>query len=430
MFLNQKPIDSFVFQIEDHIRKNPELKKELSIELNQLNRKVFSTSITQQNQGWCIIYKIPQNEILEFATTKFGIDLAALKKAFVTQWNIPNAETSPLYMYGNNFYHVLLLFIIYALRNNEEQIAKNSLILFCCKIWNGRRQKHIKICNPEIMRYVVANASGKKYVKLYDSPLSMITQKLVPNLLDKYGHDVKNDSTKSINFLNQAHNRIRQLFIQTATPNLKTGRVEATKGLAVEYFDAYKKGLKISDIKISTNDELSNLNQSSINNYSGHIYEELINNIVNYIVMNIEPKYDQNIINFINVNTTTRPIHIEIILKNLHNISYEDYIHDLISLLFRQLQITDKNDVCNPIFLTDTVKKKIISSKHTTNIVQLKSILDRLLDIIFREKIGYRDYNIYSSPSKGKLRNVVIYGLCYNIQKFICSSSNFRKVQI
>lgn len=415
---NQQPIDILVEKIHQQFKNSPDLERDIKFELDKLNRKIFSTSITQ-HQGWCITYKIPQIEVTNLAL-KLNLDLDNIKKSFVTQWKIPNVSSSPLFMYGNTYYHILLLFITYGLNYNNELLSKAALTLFCCKIWNGRRQKYIPYCNPDIMRYVVMNAGGKKYARIYDTPLHMIITKTVPNLLEKYGPEIKKDSTKTINILNQSHSRIRQLFVSDMSPNIRTGRSEANSGLAPEYFEASKKGLKLSNIKIVSSEDDDT---QSINQYSTHSHEEMITDITNYISMNIDPKYDSNIIQFINKMTTTRPGHIKLILLSIHSIKYEDFIHDLIGLLFKQLQVNNKKDICVPTFLVELVKKRVISSKHSTIITQLKSLLDLLLEKIFKDTVGYRDYTLYSTPSRGKLRNIIIYGLCYNIQKYICSES-------
>jgi len=417
---SQKPIDVIIEKIRQNFKTFPNNEQDIKFELDRLNRKIFQISITQHQQGWCITYKIPQTEITAIAS-KLNLTLEEIKHAFVFQWNIPVHNNPSLYMYGNIYYHMLLLLIVCGLRYNNENMAKSALILFCCKIWNGRRQRYIAACNPDIMRYVVANASGKKYVRIYDSPLQMIINKLAPSLLNKYGSDIIKDSSKTINILNQSHNRIRQLFVQDMSPNIKTGKSEANSGIAAEYFEASKKGLKISNTKVlSKNDDDA---QQSITQYSSSIYDEMINEISNYIIMNIEPKYDPNIIQFINKMTTTRPGHVQVILSAIHSIKYEEYIQDLIGLLFKQLQISNKNEICVRSFLSELVKKRVISSKHSANIIQLKLILDKFLENIFKDKIKYRDYTLYSTPSRGKLRNIIIYGLCYNIQKYICSEA-------
>jgi len=420
---SQQPIDVIIEKIRQQFKKSPEIERDIKFELEKLNRKIFQISITQ-NQGWCTTFKIPQLEISALSN-KLNLTLDEIKHAFVSQWKIPVHNNPTLFMYGNIYYHMLLLLILYGLRYDNETMSKSALTLFCCKLWNGRRQRHIPYCNPDIMRYVVANASGKKYVRIYDSPLQMITIKYVPSLLSKYGNDIIKDSSKTINILNQAHNRLRQLFVQDMSPNIKTGRSEANSGIAAEYFEASKQGLKISNPKLMTKDDNEG---QSIEQYSTHIHEEMINEISNYIIMNIDPKYDSNIIQFINKMTTTRPGHVQVILSAVHSIKYEDYIHDIIGLLFKQLQITSRSEVCSPTFLVELVKKRVISSKHSAVITQLKLILDRLLEAIFKDKIGYRDYTLYSTPSRGKLRNIIIYGLCYNIQKYVCSEA--RGVQI
>jgi len=412
------PIDILLIELEKSFKNDPKLENAIKFELGNLVRKIYSESINQQT-GWCMTFKIPDVAVLNLIS-KVNIDQQKLKTSFMSCWNIPT--NIKIYMATNVYYHILLLFIVYGIRYRNDAIVKSSMILILCKIWNGRRQLYIPHCNPDVMRYVVANLSGKYWARKHDSPMLMIMNHYVPTLLKKYADDVKKDSSKTKRLWDQCWGRIRQIFISDMSPDIKTGQSTGKSGLGPLYFNAIKDGLSISTPKIKSGMGDDEVSSNMIDQYTSHSHEELIDNITNYIIMNVRPKYDQFFINFVNKVTTARTMQITLILNSIHSIKYSNYIRDILELMFKQINISDKAQICNQSFLNEVIKKKIISSKHSKTINQLKNITDLLLEKIFKDKIAYRDYAEYSNPQRGKLRQITFYGFAYNIQKHICSS--------
>jgi hypothetical protein len=413
-----KPIDNMVFELEKSFKDNPKLELMIKLELGNLVRKIYSESISQQT-GWCMTFKVPEVAILNLLP-KINIDQQKLKMNFMSQWKIPTNKN--IHMVANPYYHILILFTVYGLKHRNKQLIDSSMTLLLCKIWNGRKQRHIPHCNPDVMRYVVANLSGKYWARKFDSPMLMIMNHYVPTLIKKYGDDINKDTDKTKRLFEQSWGRIRQIFISDMAPDIKTGKSIGRSGLSPLYFNAIKDGSSISTPKIRSSIGDNEIGSSIDDQYTSHSHEELIDNISNYIVMNVRPKYDQFFIQFVNRATTARPTQITLILNNMHSIKYSSYIRDILELMFKQIKYIDKSQICNQSFFTEVIKKKIISSKHSQTINQLKNITDLLLEKIFKDKIAYRDFTEYSNPQRGKLRQITFYGFGYNMQKHICSS--------
>ena len=415
--INRKlPIDEILSDFLNSCKKDPNLTNIVKLELDKIVRKLYADAISQQN-GWCMSFKVPEADVLNMLNI-IGIDQTKLLAAFSTQWDVP----ATAYMVNNPYYHTLLFLSLYGIRTRKiDIISKNAMVLLLAKLWNGRRQKHIPFCDPDVMRYVVANMSGKYTPRKHDSPIMMIINHYSPTLLETYGDRIKADSTITKRLFDQSWGRIRQLFLSDMSPNIRTGKSEAKSGMAPLYFDAKKKGLKISTPKPGAKLRDSDDALSSIDQYTSHSHDEMITNISNYIMMNIYPKYDDTFIRFINRETSAKAEKIKILLNGVHSVRYSDYIHDTLELMFNQLQVGDRSDICKQLFF-QTVKKRIISSKHSPNVTQLKKIVDLLLGRIFDDKIQYVSYEDYSTPMRGKLRNIVFYGFAYNIQKYVCSS--------
>ena len=414
--MNGNPIEHLLTELDANIKANPLLEKQLQLELSKAVRTVYSDAISNQ-QGYCMTLKVPENIILSLPS-KLGLDSDKIRMAFIQDWQVPESA----YMYANVYYHILLFLVLYGIRHRHGDIHKNALNLVLCKIWNGRKIHFIRHCNPDVMRYVIANLSGKYIARNYENPMAMILEYFTPSLLKKYGDWVESDAKHLKRLFNQSWGRVQQLFISSKAPNLLTGTNTAKSGLATAYYDAKKKGLSISKPTIGGDggdDDVDNIDY-----YSSHEFDDMITGIVNYIVMNVNPSYDPAFITFVSQMSTVNLKAAEIILKGMHNNKYSDWIRDILELMFKQMQVSNKNEICNKEFFLEVIKKKFISSKHSPIITQLKKIVDELLEKIFEDVVKYAQYSSYSNPRQGHLRKVMFYGFAHNIQKFVCNVNN------
>lgn len=406
------PIDLILQKLHATFKADPRLERSVQLELEKLVRLTYQDSITQKI-GWCMRLKVPHLAVLKIFK-KLNFDEKTIKRMFLDRFNIPGDP----FMWGNPYYHILLLLVLYGVKYGNESMAKNAQILILLKLWNGRRSKHIPYCDPDTMRYVVANLSGRSYFKKFDSPMSLLMSHFTPTLLKKYGNQMRMNSDVIKRFFDQSYNRLRQLFIQDRAPDLKTGTIKARGGIATLYFAAKEKGYKLSSSKMRSNldDDFD-----AVDFYSSGEFDEIIELITNYIIVNIQPKYDRPIINFIHNQSHVNINVINLLLTAIHSVKYQKHIQEILELFLRQLQINDKFDVCVPDFLSNIVKRKIVASKHSPVVVQFKALVGDLTEKIFDEKIPYAHYGEYSDPIRGQLRKVIIYGIAYNLQKFICS---------
>lgn len=410
------PIDVIYNKLIANMAADPQMERRIQIELEKMMRKVYSDAISQ-NVGYCMTFKIQETDVLSLAS-KMGLEITDIRNAFSDQWEVPKTA----YMYNNPYYHILLLCIVYGVRKRNESIKKAAMASILFKMWNGRRIHYIPYCNPDIMRYVIANLSGKYLARKYDSPVTMIIQYFVPTLLMKYGPWIDLDTQATKRMLDQSWGRFEQLFVSNFAPDLTTGKNVARSGLSTAYYNARKKGLKISTPTSSGGGDSDDA-MSSLDYYSSNEFDELISGAVNYITMNINPHYDDAFVRFVNRASTVNMKGVELILHAIHDVRYTDYIRDILELMFKQLQVANRSEICSKNFLTDIVKRKFISSKHSPTIIQLKKIIDVLLEKIFDDVIKYTTYSGYSNPRQGHIRKVVFYAFSYNLQRYMCSGS-------
>jgi len=410
-------IDVVLNDLREHFKTTTDTEDKLHVRLNTIIRKVYIDSINQ-NKGYCISFKNVEPDILNLYNT-LSLDQAKVSAAFAKDWAAP----ANAHMINNPYYHILLLIAAYSMYSKNKKLSHEALILVLIKMWNGRKSRYIKYCDVDTMRYVVANLSGKFLARKYDTPLQFITQHFAPTIHDKYEdmvlHDIKN--TKRI--FDQSFGRIRQLFVQGMKPNIYAKatdkyQTKATSGLAVFYHDAKDKGLSISSPKIMKHDEEQT--QSSLEMYTSDSYDEAISNITTHIVINHNPRYDPQFIAYVSsISKDALNQQLTILLKTIHNIRYTEYIKEILGLMFKQLPIFNKNELCSKQFY-DIVRRKIISSKHSADNIQIKQIADLFLEEIFKNDIKTVEYNNYSSPIRGKFRSIIFLGFAYNIQQYIC----------
>lgn len=411
-------IDSNLAQLDTNISNNPEYVRLIELELAKAVRSTYSAAIADAT-GYCMVLKIPEASIRDILR-KVSIDDSNVSAAFVKVWDAP----SHAHMINNPYYHTLLFFLTYGIRHNNYAIQKDATTLLLVKLWNGRRIHFIPVCKADVMRYVVANATGKYLIRKYDGPLNLITEYFTPSLLKTYGERINKNSAETKRFFDQAWGRLEQLFIQNMRVDLTTGEKKATAGIAYLYYTAEKAGLKIMKPRGSS----SNMDDmADAEHYSSNEYDDVISNLVNFMVMNINPTYEPSFLDFLIKNSTVNRSAAEMILTGMHSNRYADYIRDILELMFKQLQVHNKSEICSKDFLNETIKKKFIASKHTPIITQLKAIINDFLEHIFQDMSKKLNrplsYSGYSVPRQGHIRKVIFYGFAYNIQKFMCSSA-------
>lgn len=411
------PIDLVLQKLHATFKADPRLERSIQLELEKLVRMTYQDSITQKT-GWCMLLKVPHLAVINLFK-KLTLDEKTIKRMFLDQFNIPGDP----FMWGNSYYHILLLLVLYGVKYGNDSMAKNAEILVLLKLWNGRRSHLIPYCDPDTMRYVVANLSGRSYFKKFDSPMTLLMSHFAPTLLKKYGSQMRLNSDVIKRFFDQSFGRLRQLFIQDRAPDLKSGIVKARAGIATLYFAAKDKGYKLSSSKMR-----SNLDDDFdvVDFYSSGEFDEIIESITNYIIINIQPKYDKSVIDFIHNQSHVNKNIINLLLTSMHSVKYQKHIQEILELFLRQLQVNDKFDVCIPDFLSNVVKRKVVASKHSPVVMQFKTLIGDLTEKIFDDKINYARYCEYSDPIRGQLRKIIIYGIAYNLQKFICSKVQRR----
>lgn len=271
------------------------------------------------------------------------------------------------------------------------------------------------------MNYVVTHMVNNKHlVTKYDSPMTLITEYFVPTLLSKYSNEIlRAPALKLKQLFMQSWARVNQMFVSNMRENMTTGAKEAQGGLLPLYMKAKQENLHMSTPTImSQEDEEPEFDQYS----TMHNRDEIVSTTTDYITMNTRPQYAPSFIVDANKHTKVSTKIIEKMLVAIHNHKYYDMIHDIISIILSRTNIVDKNDICKPDFVNN-VRRNIISSKNTNEIKSIQRLLDSLVGQIFKDTLGI-DFAKYSNVQQIQIRNVVIYGLIYNLKKCNCQGQN------
>ena len=368
------------------------------------------TQLMQTDEGYCFKFTLPITAINKLYQD-IGIDPIRVLNAYKKDWG--SVLTS---MHKDSYYQILLLILYYAIQNNKQPLAENALTIILMKIWNGRKHRMLKYCDKRVMNYVVNNMMTNRHViNKYDNPLSLIKDYFVPTLLKKYAPEIKQDIGKLKRIFEQCYARIFQLWTQNARMNLQTNKKEAQNGILPLYIKAKQEGLYMQSTSIrSGEDQESSFDQySSISNR-----DEIVTKTVDNITMNPNPQYPAPIIQNINRNTSVSNKIIEKILSSMHNHQNHDLLTEILSIILTRTNIVDKTDICDVKFKAD-IKRYVIGSKNNADIKKLQSLLNSLLEKIL-PKIANIQLSSYSNVHQMQIRNVIIYGLEYNLIKTIC----------
>jgi hypothetical protein len=374
-------------------------------------------SLSQSSKGYCMKFTIPSQEIenLYDDVSEFNKDQVIF--AFKKQWLMDNIS-APMYFYI--YYLNLNLAILYGERQNNKEMARHAISLMLFNLWNGRvTDAFPRFCNEDIMNYVTSTMMNSKYLAhKYDTPLKLIQTHFRDNLLKKYGPMISKDSSDTKRLFSACFNSLRQLFRSDSYVDLKQGGTRYRSGLQPLYYKAQEQGLKVSTISANTSSEMGQATDS----YTSHSFDEIIEGIANYIVTNHKPIYSNSFIEFLKntekVNIKDSKI-LEIILQ-IHNTKHYDLLTELLQLYFSKFGFdATKQVICSDTFLSVFIKKKIVSSKHNKDSIQIKLLVDNFLEKIF-QSLNSAKFSEYSETNKSVIRKVLYYGIGYNIQKYTC----------
>jgi hypothetical protein len=369
------------------------------------------TQIMSSDEGFCFKFTIPMTIVMKFFD-KLGLDEKVVNQAFAQEWGHPDNAR----MFNDPYYQILSLLIYWGLVNKKENLTKNALVLILMKLWNGRKHKYLKFCDKRVMKYVVTHMTNNKHgVSKYETPLTLIKDYYTPTLLEKYAPEILSSPVKLKRLFEQAHTRIRQIFVFNMRKNVETGKSEATGGLLPMYMKARQEGMQMTSqiVKGDGDDEPGFEEYSTTSNR-----DEIASTVTDNITMNTVPQYPQALISMINSSTKVSAKVIEKILVSIHNHKYYDMIHDLIGLILSRTNVNDKNEICKSDYILN-LKKNVISSKNNEEANKIQSVLNLILEDIFKNVLGFT-FNNYSNVQKIQIRNVVIYGIHHNLRKSIC----------
>lgn len=398
-------------KLDQTLSSNVTLVNNLNTELSRLVSQAYSQAM-DSDEGFCFKFTLPITAVMNlFSLVK--LDVEEVGKAFQNDWDYPSNAN----MYADPYYHILILLIYYGLRKKKDILVNHALFIIMMKTWNGRKAKYLKYCDKRVMNYVVTHMVNNKHlVSKYDSPLTLIKEYFVPSLLSKYGSEILKDPYRLRQLFMQIWVRIDQLFAFNMRVNPLTQANEAQGGLLPLYMKAKKENLTLTTPTISTGEE----EEPEFDQYSTiHNRDEITSGTTDFIIMNVQTQYPTNFISTVNDYTKVSSHIIEEMLKSLHNHKYYDIIHNIISIILTRTNVVDKSDICGSNFLLN-VKKNIISSKNNTDVQNIQKLLDALCIQIFMAPNLNLDFNKYSNVQRIQIRNVLIYGLIYNLKKLNC----------
>lgn len=405
--------------LQQQLHADPRLERQVYQEISRFVSQAFSQSMSS-DEGYCFKFNLPMTGVKKLYNL-MDIDEKEVFNAYKKDWG-RGAMTNQ--MHSDPYYQILLLITYYGIKENKEHLYKNAMLLCLMKIWNGRKVRYIKYCDKKIMKYVTTYMVTKKHgVSKFDSPISLLHDHYVPTLFKKYAPEIKRNPIRLKALFEQMYSRINQLFVFNPRTNLTTGKKEAQGGLLPLYMKAREMGMSISSpsIGFGDDDEIGFDQHSTV-----HVRDEITNDVVDYITMNPNPSYPHTLIQFFNDKFNIKEATIKSILKSIHNHQYHEFLSDLISIILSRTNVSDKIDVCKPNFL-NVVKRSIISSKNNEDTKRIQTICNMLLKQIFDNNLKddtgrplTKVYERYSDVTQIHIRNVLIYGIIYNIKKTVC----------
>lgn len=398
-------------KIATRIKEIPELDKRLHAKVQKINHTVQMNFIQKHEEGYCARFIIPDRDFNNVFSDFPDIKDIDITSAFRLAWKLPS---SGAHMHSNVYYQKLCLIAYHAAKTDNNELGNFAVRLILFRIWNGRITKLIKWCNPDIMAAAIANCKSRKFeFKKHETPLDLIQNYLAPTIWIKYKEYILRDISETKRLFEQCFQRVKQMFGSGARKDLKTGETRYQSGLQPFYYRAAEERNKILVSKNDDSDFDNIVTSSDI--------ENLTNSVVTYITLS-DQEYDQNVVNEITKKVTgIKRSKILTILEKIHQLKYSDILKDITELFFRKLTGINKQEYCSENYY-ELIRVRILSSKNNQDIENLKTLIDMLLDQIFRNDLDkvYDDYMQKTINQRSQYRAIIIFGLAYNIKSIIC----------
>jgi hypothetical protein len=394
------------------------VKNDKSIEPKIINDFTFIyhdiyTHVMKSDESYCYRFVLPTAKILKIFNI-VGFTPEDLDYAVTTDWKLP-PEKKDAVMRHDPYYQILTFLCYHGIKTKNEKLIKFAYIFILIRLWNGRLGKFLKYCDKKVMKYIISYMGNNRYLfKKYPTPFSLINEYFVTTILIKYRSVIDHNYLSLSTLLDQGHDRIRQLFVQNSVTNVESGKKEASGGILPLYYKAKNENLYLSIPKVGIDGGFDDFTTTSNR-------ESIVQNTCNDMSMNPNPSYPKEHIETLNKELTLSIKGIETILKALHKYNYYDILQEILLIMLSQLKINSKSDICSSNFHI-LVKKNIISSKNNTDSKKLQEVTNGLLKRIFDEII-LKNFENFSNVQQIKLRNLVIYGLAYNLRKVNCGKN-------
>ncbi|MEM4385633.1 MAG: hypothetical protein QXD03_03705 [Candidatus Anstonellales archaeon] len=412
-----KDLNTIYSEIEKKLLNDQNLLNSISSYLSLTVQRIFSDSI-KKDISYCMIFMMNSDKIARDIAKMLSVDLNELSYSFMVSWKLPSHDFK---MYGNPFYHVMLILYAFGVKNGKDDIGRNAIKLILMKLWNGRLRRSIRYCKPEYMNYVINNMiTNRRLFRKYSNPFSLLTEYFLPSIYDSdnYKKLVKADVSNTKIVFTRCYNRITQLFYQDYYDDPITGKSGPKSGIANLYYKAYEEGKKITT---STQEGGPEGVESSLDRLTGDEIEQVLSRMIDYMITYQDKNYSDELIDMISKSCMMKPDGIRKIIDSLHRHENEELIKDIAIKIINMIYPISKSKVCTSYFFVNTIKMKIISSKNTPSISALNESIFMLLRNVYKH-MGY-NFDDYSASRKLHLRNMMIYLISYFLQKSICSMS-------
>jgi hypothetical protein len=340
--------------------------------------------------------------------------------AFRTDWGYPEGTR----MYGDPYYHILLLIVAYGLRENDQILTQRALLIILMALWNSCLNRYIKYCDKKIMKYVIEHMlTGKHLASEHSIPYLLLKNHFVPTLLETYGPRIIKDAPKLKELLMQSWNRLNQFFANKMKIGMDTGKKEAQGGLMALYMKAKKKGLSSREVFVDSGQMNENEDESFV---SEDIYktvsksEDIVTAMARFIV-NRDLPHEDSVITQIESDSGINADLIKQILGLLHHQDNLDIIGEMMTMILKMTRIKSLDAILAENAL-DNVRTRVIDASDPKDRGKINKLIDALVVNLKAQnpKAYFRAYEkLYKIPK----RQLFIYGLWSDMREYALSQT-------
>lgn len=376
----------------DRFHQEPILLNKVRSAMRIAAQHVAQKSMNQET--FCDTFS-PPYKLVDVLLGYFGMTEKELKASMVKVGFILNS------MYTEIYYQVFCIVYLIGLEFSDENLRKMALLMIDIRLWNGRKMKFFKYCDPDVARYTLSYVLRNHHtLKKMGTPFKYFDEFSIPAVDKKYSISIPNnlshDKEGLMKLITTNFSRIQGIFFSMQKAYYKTYKEGKKEIVSGKYKNQYGEG------------DLVETRES----FSG-VIERLVDKLQKNAMLR------KNIL----LNPDAKRIFYDKFMLSESKIrKFNDWLEDednheeikyFFEYVFTSFKPKDESDICK--FDIEVLANRITGAKKDPDLLKAKEIINHMLISILGDK-----HKTLTPSSMHLARRLVAFTLMIYAKMLLC----------